>query len=43
MIGGIAGLLVLSLLVLPALFMIYHRRGRAVSADLDGAPEPGTP
>ena len=30
MIGGIAGLLVLSLLVLPALFLIYHR-GRALA------------
>ncbi len=43
MIGGIAGLLVLSLLVLPALFMIYHRRGRAVPVDPGGAPEPDTP
>jgi Cu(I)/Ag(I) efflux system membrane protein CusA/SilA len=43
MIGGIAGLLVLSLLILPALFMIYHRRGRGVETVAEGAAEPGAP
>jgi Cu(I)/Ag(I) efflux system membrane protein CusA/SilA len=43
MIGGIAGLLVLSLLVLPALFMIYHRITR-VKAGAQSAPVgSGTP
>jgi Cu(I)/Ag(I) efflux system membrane protein CusA/SilA len=27
MIGGIAGLLMLSLMVLPALYLLYHRAG----------------
>jgi Cu(I)/Ag(I) efflux system membrane protein CusA/SilA len=38
MIGGIAGLLVLSLLVLPALFLIYHRGREFVGLEVDSAP-----
>jgi Cu(I)/Ag(I) efflux system membrane protein CusA/SilA len=43
MIGGIAGLLLLSLLVLPALFLLYHRfRLRRELAPHPGAGELGT-
>jgi Cu(I)/Ag(I) efflux system membrane protein CusA/SilA len=43
MIGGIAGLLLLSLLVLPALFLLYHRfRLRRELASHPGAGELGT-
>ena len=38
MIGGIAGLLFLSLLVLPALFLIYHRGREFVGLEVDSAP-----
>jgi Cu(I)/Ag(I) efflux system membrane protein CusA/SilA len=43
MIGGIAGLLVLSLLVLPALFMIYHRLTRVAAGDQAARVGPDTP
>jgi Cu(I)/Ag(I) efflux system membrane protein CusA/SilA len=43
MIGGIAGLLVLSLLVLPALFMIYHRLIGTAGGGQAARMKPDTP